>query len=271
MNRILYSLYALAFLSLVACDVSRWQAENNPLATAEANAEATSLDQNGIRLTPITDLPGQPAALLTLKNRASGASAPPGGAVPFAYEVTNFALPKSGTSSVARKAEVSDGQHVRTIIDNQLVYNHSTPVFALPLAAGPHVVLTFLEDDAHVSLKHQGAYVLHSVGMSEGARGTFDASAPHLFHSHPLGVYSGKDAENVVLDFYLVNTSLSEKGNKVRATLNGTEFLLNDWVPYRIEGLAPGENTIKLELIDERGNQIIGPYNAETRTFNLEP
>ena len=99
----------------------------------------------------------------------------------------------------------------------------------------------------------------------------FDLSAPHMFYSRPKGEYVGKDTEQVMLDFYLVNTTLSPTGNKVRATINGTEFMLDRWLPYIIQGLPMGENTIQLELVDNSGNVLPGPYNSVTRTFTLKP
>jgi len=74
-----------------------------------------------------------------------------------------------------------------------------------------------------------------------------------------------------MLDFYLVNTELSPEGNKVRATINGTEFMLDRWMPYIMEGLPMGENTVKLELVDNNGNVLPGPFNSVERTFTLKP
>ncbi|MDE0471265.1 MAG: phosphopeptide-binding protein, partial [Ekhidna sp.] len=57
--------------------------------------------------------------------------------------------------------------------------------------------------------------------------------------------------------------------NKVKATINGNEFMIEEWVPYYIEGMPMGENTIKLELIDAEGNLIEGPFNVVERTITL--
>ena len=74
-----------------------------------------------------------------------------------------------------------------------------------------------------------------------------------------------------MLDFYLVNTKLSEAGNKVKAIINGTEFILTDWKPYSIEGLPIGENKIQLQLIDKTGKLIPGPFNdSGLRIINLK-
>ena len=67
-----------------------------------------------------------------------------------------------------------------------------------------------------------------------------------------------------------VNTNISPDGNKVRATIQDTEFIIDEWAPYYIEGLPKGEITVKLELIDSNGNLIDTPFNPSTRTVMLE-
>ena len=96
-----------------------------------------------------------------------------------------------------------------------------------------------------------------------------DLTVPHLFYSRPKGTYKGADTEKVMLDFYLMNTTLSPDGNKVKATINGNEFMIEEWAPHYIEGMPMGENTIKLELIDAEGNPIEGPFNSVERTVTL--
>jgi hypothetical protein len=91
-----------------------------------------------------------------------------------------------------------------------------------------------------------------------------------MFYSRPKGTYTGEDAKKVLLDFYLLNTELSEEGNKVRATINGEEFMIDKWQPFFIEGQEMGEMTIKLELLDAKGELIPSPFNPVERTVTLK-
>ena len=68
----------------------------------------------------------------------------------------------------------------------------------------------------------------------------------------------------------MVNTDISKDGNKVRATIQETEFIIDEWAPFYIEGLPKGEITIKLELIDSGGNLIETPFNPSVRKVILE-
>jgi hypothetical protein len=68
----------------------------------------------------------------------------------------------------------------------------------------------------------------------------------------------------------LVNTEISSNGNKVKATIMDTEFIIDEWAPYYIKGLPKGEIKIKLELIDASGNLIDTPFNPSERTVILK-
>jgi len=128
------------------------------------------------------------------------------------------------------------------------------------------VVLAFLSRSYHESVKNKNAYILTKIGD----KSNIDLSDQFLFYSRPKGKYSGNDTKNLLLDFYLVNTEISSTGNKVRATINDSVFLIDEWAPYYIQGLPFGEITIKLELIDLDGNLIKSQFNPSIRTITLE-
>jgi hypothetical protein len=67
----------------------------------------------------------------------------------------------------------------------------------------------------------------------------------------------------------LSNVTLAEDGYKVRATINGTDFMITKWQSMFIEGLPLGDVTIKLELLDKDGNLVKAPYNPVERTVKL--
>ena len=263
---------------LVGCEPTRPAAEMTSApaaATARpAAGPAGGITKNGITLTPLTDSPKMPEAQLQLLAPISTATLP-SGAVAFDYQTTNFILTKmtSGMEGMAM-ANSMKGQHIHNIVDNEPYSAHYTTKFSKPMADGPHVVLSFLSRSYHESLKHRGAYDLRVVNVGDVKAGTpppIDVRKPNLFYSRPKDTYAGADAKRILLDFYLVNTTLEPDGNQVRATINGTEFMLDKWQPYQMEGLPAGENTVKLELVDAGGAVIPGAYNSVTRTFTVTP
>ncbi|MGI4741868.1 MAG: hypothetical protein ACRYG7_42430 [Janthinobacterium lividum] len=272
-----------ALLALGSCSTSQ-QAETStapadrPTAlgaqTNLPNSAGPAQAKGGITLTPFNDSPKFPTAQLRLNTPVAGSTVP-SGEVAFAYDLTNYQLTKmTGGMHSGEMANSMKGQHIHNIVDNQPYTAHYDTKFSKPIADGRHVVLSFLSRSYHESLKHLGAYDLRVITVGNAVDTTsarFDVKAPTLFYSRPKDTYAGADTKKIMLDFYLVNTTLAPDGNKVRATINGTEFMLDQWLPYQMEGLPAGQTTIKLELVDNSGTMIPGPFNSVTRTITVTP
>ena len=263
---------------LLGCEPTRstTEATSPPSDTRPATAAArgASVTKNGLTLTPLTTSPKMPEAQVQLLAPPATATLP-SGEVAFDYQITNFQLTKmSGGMEMGQMANSMKGQRIHNIVDNAPYSAHYTTKFSKPIADGPHAVLSFLSRSYHESLKHRGAYDLRIINVGNVPAGTappIDVKAPNLFYSRPKDTYAGADAKRILLDFYLVNTTLESGGNNVRATINGTEFMLEKWQPYQMEGLPMGENTVKLELVDSGGAVLPGAYNSVTRTFTVAP
>ena len=120
-------------------------------------------------------------------------------------------------------------------------------------------------------MKNPEAYKVQQFTVGDDEGEDVDLSAPMLFYSRPKAPTTGNETENVLFDFYLVNTEIGPGGNQVRVTVNGdTTMMVDQWKPYVLEGLPMGENTVKIELVDSDGNLIDSPINSEERTFTLE-
>lgn len=247
------------------------QAEQSGTTETEAPPAAATDDQAGpvageLTLTPLGESPQFPDAKLTLNGYSDDTGV-------FDFAVEGYEL-GAQTEDAATKgiANSSDGQHIHLIVDNGPYSAHYAEHVQTELEPGHHVVLAFLSRSYHESVKSPGAMVLTEVSHRvEGESDTgFDPQAPHLFYSRPKGAYSGGDIERLMLDFYLVNTDLAPDGNRVKATINGQEFWIDQWQPYVIEGLTPGEVTVELELIDADGEPVPGPFNQVSRTVTLE-
>ncbi len=279
------SLALAALLALGSCNTSQQAesastngpADRNTALGAQSPANSVAGDaqtKNGITLTPFDDSPKFPTAQMQLTTPVAGSTV--ASPVSFSYDLSNFALTKmTGSDHAMQMANSMKGQHIHLIIDDQPYIAEYDTKFSQAIPDGQHVILSFLSRSYHESLKHMGAYDLRMITVGTPPAGTpamdFDVKAPALFYSRPKDTYSGADAKKIMLDFYLVNTTLATNGNKVRATINGTEFMLDQWLPYMMEGLPAGQATIKLELVDKRGGLIPGPYNSVTRTITVAP
>ncbi len=276
MKKTYFFLASMLLLLFSACDTARQtqDAETRaPIASATGGPTPTGavMSKNGLRVFAFNDSQPYPESQLQLNVPPPDGVVEPG-PVEFVYELTNFQLTRmTPHSNAEHMANSQQGQHIHNIVDNQPYTAHYETTFTKELPEGDHVILSFLSRSYHESLKHKGAYDLRMVTAGKPAtRMEFDLKAPHMFYSRPKGEYVGPDTKRIMLDFYLVNTDLSATGNKVRATINGTEFMLDKWMPHIIEGLPMGETTIKLELVDNNGKIILGPYNSVERTITLK-
>ena len=162
-------------------------------------------------------------------------------------------------------ANSAKGQHIHFIVNNGPYSAHYEDSFTKNIKKGNNIVLAFLSRSYHESVKNPNAFVLTQIGDNN-----IDLNNEFLFYSRPKGTYKGADTQKLLLDFYLINTEISSTGNKVKATIQDSEFIIDEWAPYYIEGLPKGEIKIKLELIDSSGSLIDTPFNPSERTVILE-
>ncbi len=197
-----------------------------------------------------------------------------GGEANFAFTVNNYDLGvQTDGPNVELLANSAKGQHIHFILNNQPYSAHYEPEFKKEVPDGVHHLVAFLSRSYHESVKNENSVVVRKLEVGENPVDSIglDMDAPTLIYSRPKGEYAGADTENLLLDFFVLNTKLSENGNKVKATINGEEFMISDWAPHIVKGLPMGEVTIQLELVDAQGNLIPGPFNSVVRTVTMKP
>ena len=221
---------------------------------------AFSCDDNKIKISKVEGSPKYEDAELVLNELSSGNE------LEFSFDVKNYELGVQTEHDFKYNlANSKKGQHIHLIINNNPYSAHYTNKFKKKLDPDNGVILAFLSRSYHESVKNKNAYIFTQYGDLE----KIDLDKQYLFYSRPKGTYTGQDTKKLLLDFYLVNTTISKNGNKVRATINGEEFLIDEWSPYYIEGLPKGQVKIKLELINSSGELIDSPFNPSIRTVIL--
>lgn len=244
--------------------------------TSEENTEDNTKTETAATPAKITleKLEGSPAyadAVLQLETPAN-TNQLSSGATDFTFTMNNYELGKQTEGPNAEKlANSGKGQHIHFILNNQPYSAHYTPNFTKDIPDGVHHLVAFLSRSYHESVKNDNSVVVKKLVVGNDAQDTLglDMEAPTLIYSRPKGKYSGKDTENLLLDFFVINTTLSSEGNKVKATINGETFMITEWAPHIVKGLPKGEVTIDLELIDKDGNTIPGPFNKVKRSVTL--
>ncbi|RAV28700.1 hypothetical protein [Sinomicrobium soli] len=260
----MFSLMALLLLAIGCKDQKK--------SSGTEETVSTDTVQSSISIEKLEGSPEYSDAVLKMVKPAEPEIEPAEGGTDFEFELENYELGTQTASDLAGQlANSGDGQHIHFILDNQPYAAHYETSFKKELPEGTHYLVTFLSRSYHESVKNENAFIAEKivVGDSTGQLNV-DLGEPTLIYSRPKGEYSGKDTENLLLDFYLLNTTLSENGNFVRATINGEEFDLTEWAPYIVKGLPKGEVTVKLELLDGNGALLPGDFNSVERTVILK-
>ncbi|MEE3034463.1 MAG: hypothetical protein VX325_01270 [Bacteroidota bacterium] len=226
-------------------------------------------DKNKITISKLEGSPNYDGAALSIDE--NNLKFNENGEVNFDFKVENYDLgAQTANAKENGLANSGKGQHIHFILNNGPYSAHYDSNFDKTLDPGNNVVLSFLSRSYHESLKNTGAFSLIQLNVGEQKKDLIDLSSPLMFYSRPKGTYEGDDTKKLLLDFYLINTEISPDGNKVRATVNGEEFLIDEWTPHYIEGLPLGEVIVKLELLDSNGNLIDTPFNPVERKVILQ-
>lgn len=168
------------------------------------------------------------------------------------------------------------GPHVEVVLDDlpsRSVYDLSTPIEFTNLEPGTHLLRAFVVYPWGESLKNPLAYAQTAFHLYTADEDTQTTHLPLLTYNQPAGTYG---AEPVLLDFYLSNLPLDQQFNnekvwQVRCTINGQSFTVDRWQAYYLTGLQPGDNWVRLELLDGNGQRIPSPYNPITRLVTYQP
>jgi hypothetical protein len=204
------------------------------------------------------------------------------------------------------------GNHVHVILDNQpyeAYYNLEHDLELRNVADGDHTLRFFPSRPWHESFKNPGAFQMVRFTVRNGGAdatkatvtnsgqtvanpaasnanvapeikemkpstaGEVDGSKPLLTYSRPKGEYKFADADPIMIDFWLANTTLTGDGGeyRVRYTIDGGEAkFIDKWEPIWLSGWSPGKHSVKLELVDKNGNVVDnGGYNSTAREITV--
>lgn len=224
-----------------------------------------------IEVTPLPHAKEFPGATLTISSLAAEKLGNDSAKVTVKYGIQNFNLTDQ-TDHDHHMANSAEGQHIHFILNNAPYVALYKPehTFHVPINS-EHYLLSFLSRSFHESIKTTDASKLikFKVNADGKIEEQYVPTEPSLFYSRPKGDYKGDDTRSVLLDFFVVNTDISPEANKVKAVINGQEFILDRWIPYEITNLPKGEATIQLTLVNAEGNASTGDNVTIERKSNF--
>jgi hypothetical protein len=180
---------------------------------------------------------------------------------------------------IFKNADLGLGPHLHVFLDNQpyqAVYNASEPLVLEDLPPGTHTLRVFASRPWYESFKNEAAYAQTTFHIfSKTDENNPNPTLPLLTYNQPQASYF---AEPIMLDFYLTNQPhLAAQENpgigqvRIRCTINGESFTLDQWQPIYLKGFKSGKNWVQLELLDEQGNPIKNAFNNTIRVINYNP
>ena len=257
-----YLCFVFGFLSLVFCSCGSSDLESNSdKPTSDSLAVESIIAEGEVQIVePVID----EEVLVLKKDGISLTEIKPENNKEASIKINtkNFAAGKNDLSFTVNGVQ---SYSIAYLANNYSLTQFKSDVFEVEFLNGNNVFLSFLTDENNVSIKTNKGSVLKSAVLG-GVESLFDMAQPHLFYYLPQAE-SGKP----ILDFYLVNASISATGNKVKVLINKTEFIINKWAAYKIEGLKNSENTVRIQLLDKDNKLIEGPFNdSGERRFVVE-
>lgn len=259
-----------AMLTLTACNNSSTE---HTTTSDTVKTETSTAPAAPITIKPVEGSPEFADAALGIKNVKAELQGTDSVKITIDYDVKNYTLKNQTPDAGAKGCNNSkDGQHIHFILDNKpyMALYEPTKTFTVPVKS-EHYLMSFLSRSYHESIKTPKAGVLYHFSVDEKGKLTKMEipKTPMIFYSRPKGDYLGADTKNLLLDFYVYNTTLATDGNKVKVDVNGTTFNIDKWQPYFIENAPMGDVTVKVQLVDKEGKNIEGVNTSVSRTAKL--
>ncbi len=252
--------------SIVACNPS-----TNNTATTAQDSTAMQDTSASIMIHSLGHSKDFPGATLKIADISAVKVGTDSAKITVNYAVENFKLTEQ-TEHDNHLANSHDGQHIHFILDNTPYAALYKPTHSVTVPVNSeHTLMSFLSRSYHESIKTAEASKLIKFKVdADGKIVELPAPTdPSLFYSRPKGDYKGADTKQLLLDFFVSNTTLAADGHKVLVNVNGKDFTFDKWVPYEILNLPLGENVIKITLIDKDGKALTGENVSVERKINL--
>ena len=143
-----------------------------------------------------------------------------------------------------------------------------------PLSPGSHRFTVYAVRPWGEVVKAPGAFRqirLHRVAANPLALPA--EGSPQLLAVSPWQANAG---EPVLLDWLLIDAPLQnlradDARWRLRVTVNGDSFLVNQQTPLWLKGWKSGSNAVLFELVDGRGEPLNPPFNSVVREVRLDP
>ena len=203
---------------------------------------------------------------VTIEAPRDGANLP-AGPIKLSLKVRDWPLVDAG--------ELGLGPHVVVQVDDLPAIRLSGLELELPsLSPGSHRITAYAARPWGEAVKSPGAWSqirVHRVTANPLA--IPQPGTPQLLPVSPADL---ADSEPLLLDWLLLDAPLqglrdNDGSWRLRVSVNGDSFLVDQNSPLWLKGWQPGSNSLLLELVDGLGEPLNPPFNSLVREVVLDP
>jgi len=142
-----------------------------------------------------------------------------------------------------------------------------------PLAPGSHRITAYAARPWGEAVKSPGA--ARQIRVNRVAANSASIPAPNSPQLLPVSPTELTVAEPVLLDWLLLDAPLQNLRDndgswRLRVTINGDSFLLDQNVPLWLKGWQRGSNSLQWDLVDGSGEPLNPPFNSLVQEVILE-
>ncbi|MCX7624870.1 MAG: hypothetical protein N2Z21_01440 [Candidatus Sumerlaeaceae bacterium] len=162
---------------------------------------------------------------------------------------------------------------IHIMLDNEpfaVKYDLSKPHRLHDVAPGTHTLRVYAANPYHEIIPATLCIVPFAVEYHDHENRPAQGE-PLLTYVLPQGEYRGIDCADILLNFAVSGAPLSRRGYRVYYYVDGKRFISYRQESAHLRDLAAGYHRIRMELVDEKGRVVPGPFNVVERTILLSP
>jgi len=168
--------------------------------------------------------------------------------------------------------QIDDQPPLRLTADDGARENGVVMVQVPPLSPGSHRITAYAARPWGEAVKSPGA--LQQIRVHRLVANPQALPAPGSVQLLPVSPAELSQGEPVMLDWILLDAPLQnlrpgDGSWRLRVTVNGDSFLVDQNVPLWLKGWRSGDNSLLLELVDGRGEPLNPPFNSLVRAVTL--
>lgn len=230
------------------------ETSQEPTAVDEVPQEEPAATANFRYETPENSYPD---AILELHNPYQNQTFSEGN-VPFEFNIKNFPFEHG-----------RNGFQLKMIINGNDPIGYNMPIFRKEFATGTYKVLAYLVDEDGIALKEYGNYVQRDFIVGE-SNPFPESDDPFIAVNKPENGSSYDEGEAILVDFILVGGDLKEDGLSIAMKLDDMDYSLDELGLVKIDNLAPGEHTLSIALVDNKGKELPGIFTKSIKKFSVK-